>query len=103
MARFVAFFACLALFSVSVECSKEDLNSNVKVAIVESLSEYLRENPEVKLLQPLVKEVQTKGVSPKNSITYRLGNRISGKGLYAESDLSEKTLKFIESSFDRYR
>lgn len=86
MARFVAFIACLALFLVSAECSKENLDNNVKVAIVESLSEYLREHPEVKLLQPLIKDVQTKGVSPKILITYRLGNRIAGKKLYNEKN-----------------
>lgn len=79
MVRSVVFVAGLALLFASVQCSEENLK-NVKVAVVESLADYLKENPDVKLLQPLEKEVRTKSSSiwPYILITYRLGNRING-------------------------
>lgn len=75
MVRSVVFIACFVLIFTSSLCSEQ----NVEVTVVGSLSEYLRENPNVKLLQPLVKDVsKTKDVSQLILITYRLGNRING-------------------------
>lgn len=76
-----AFAICLVLaFALnSVVCSTEAIDPNVKVAVVHNLTTFLRENPDVKLLQPLIKEQLSDVASPKLQINYRLGDRISGK------------------------
>lgn len=75
MVQAFVFVLCLVEVSIAAENQK----TNVNVAVVESIAEYLSENPDAKLLQPLKKEVAPKSVSPYILITYRLGNRISGK------------------------
>lgn len=76
MARSIIFILYL-IFAVTLA---ENLNTNVNVAIVENLDEYLSNHPEkVKLLQRLEKVVAPKSESPFLLITYRLGNRIAGK------------------------
>lgn len=75
MVRAIAFILCLIVASTLAA----NLNTNVNVAIVENLDEYLSNHPEVKLLQQLEKVVAPKSDSPFILITYRLGNRINGR------------------------
>lgn len=75
MVRAIALIFCLIVAAVLAE----NLNTNVNVAIVENLDEYLSNHPEVKLLQQLEKVVAPKSESPFIQLTYRLGNRINGK------------------------
>lgn len=77
MFRLGTFAICLAL--AFTFCSAKAFDSNVKVAVVHNLTTFLSENPEVKLLQPLIKEQLSTVDSPKLQINYRLGDRIAGK------------------------
>lgn len=75
MIRLGAFAVCLVLaFSLA---KSSPIDSDVKVAVVHNLTTFLNDNPDVKVLYPLVKEQLSP--SPKLQINYRLGNRISGK------------------------
>lgn len=75
MARAIIFVLCLVVASSLAG----NQNTDVNVAIVDDLDEYLLQHPEVKLLQKLDKIVAPKSESPLLLITYRLGNRIAGK------------------------
>lgn len=82
MVRLVALGVCLVFALHSGVCSAEAFDSNVKVAIVHNLTTFLRVNPDVKLLQPLIKEQRNDASSPRIQIKYQLGNRISGKNKF---------------------
>lgn len=75
MARAIVFVLCMIVASSLAE----NQNTNVNLAVVENLDEYLSQHPEVKLLQKLEKVIAPKSESPLLLITYRLGNRIAGK------------------------
>lgn len=75
MIRAIVFVLCL----IVATSLAENQNTNVNVAVVGNLDEYLIKHPEVKLLQRLDKIVTRKIDSPFILITYRLGNRIAGK------------------------
>lgn len=94
MVQSSAFIICLALTLVSVECSTNETNSNLKVTVVESLSEYLKENPDVKVLYTLEKKVQTQYASSYglNQIAYTIGKRERGKNRLKEKDLEEEKI-----------
>lgn len=83
MARLVVVSACLALVLATscVECSNGALSSSLEIAVVQNLTEYLKANPNVKLLQRLIKEPLAAAPSPRLQITYKIGNRINGKKL----------------------
>lgn len=81
MVRLGAFAICfvLAIALNSAICSTKAFDSNVNVAVVHNLTTFLSENPDVKILHPLIREQLSDGASPKIQINYRLGNRISGE------------------------
>lgn len=83
MARLVVVSVCLAfvLATSCVRCSNDALSSSLEVAVVQNLTEYLKANPNVKLLQRLNKEPLTAAPSPRLQITYKIGNRINGNKL----------------------
>lgn len=70
---------CVLAFVLASVCHGSPINSDVKFAIVHNLTTFLNENPNVKLLYPLVKEQLSEDPSTKLQINYRLGNRIGGK------------------------
>lgn len=80
MARVVLisiFVALIILFS-SVECSNDAPSTNIELTVVQNLTDYLRANPDVKLLHPLIKEPLTAGPSPRIKLIYKTGNRVNG-------------------------
>lgn len=82
MARPVVLSICLVLSLTfnSVKCeSIEKSDSNIEVSVVESFDDFLAENPEVDILDPLFPEPLFEGQSARANITYRAGNRISGR------------------------
>lgn len=79
----VVFGLLLALAFNAAKCSNDE-QSNIKVNVVPSLSEYLKENPEAELTPlELVEEATMNDVSPLPSPymtrTYRIGYRVAGK------------------------
>ncbi|XP_055298544.1 uncharacterized protein LOC129566529 [Sitodiplosis mosellana] len=88
MVRLGLFAICLVL--AFGYCSAKAIDSNVKVAVVHNLTTFLSENPDVKLLQPLIKEQLGDVALPKLQINYRLGNRISGDRLSATAGASNQ-------------
>lgn len=70
----VSIVLSLVLAINSVKIPENNLNANV--VVVDNLDEYLKENPNVKLLEQLTRE---DGPSPATAFTYRLGNRVSGE------------------------
>lgn len=85
MARLVIVLICLTLAIAfgGVESSAKALSSNIDVTVVDDLAEYLDANPDVKLLEPLTKQISVaapkEGPSPRFGITYKSGKRINGK------------------------
>lgn len=77
MFRFGVFAVFVIVIASGCKCSP--LESNVKFAVVHNLTTYLNENPDVKILYPLVKDQLSEDPSNKLQINYRLGNRIGGK------------------------
>lgn len=66
----------ISLFALhSIECSSID--SGFKVAVVQNLTSFLTENPEVKVLYQLEKQVSNDGLD-REVITYADGSRTSG-------------------------
>lgn len=76
MLQIKMFAICLAAAFVLdfVNCADNELN--VQLTTVQNITRFLRANPKFKFIQNLI---QTKNPQDKNQITYRLGNRISGK------------------------
>lgn len=82
MTRLVVLSICLisALTFNSVKCASiEKSDSNIEVSVVESFDDFLAENPEVDIFDPLFSEPLFEGQSARANITYKAGNRISGK------------------------
>lgn len=75
--RVASVLLAIVLFAfASVECLPR--NSSAKVVVVQNLTTYLMENPEVKILHPLEKNIR-ESPSGKQLITYADGSRTSGK------------------------
>lgn len=73
MVRLCLFAICLAsIFAVNL--AENELSSNIEFTAVRNLTQFLKENPKIKLLRELKKEPVGKA-----QITYRLGNRVGGK------------------------
>lgn len=69
---------CVVALVLASACKCSPIDSDVKFAIVHNLTTFLNENPDVKLLHPLVREELSDDPSSKLVINYRLGNRIGG-------------------------
>lgn len=82
MARFEVIAICLAIALTFnfVTCSGDEaqIESDVKLSVVQNFTEFLVNNPEVKLLEPLKTERFSSSPSTKLLLNYKLGNRISG-------------------------
>lgn len=81
MVQIQVFAFCLASVVILnfVNCVDNELHfniANVKFTTVPNMTRYLQANPKFKMIQTLA---QVKNPQVKNQITYRLGNRISGK------------------------
>lgn len=77
----VAICLGLALTYNFVECSgaATEAESNVAVSVVQNLTEFLEQNPNVRLLQEFEEEPSLAGkASVRMLINYKVGNRISG-------------------------
>lgn len=83
MARFETVVICLAIALTfnCVKCSDDEpqIESDVKFSVVQNFTEFLQNNPEVELLEPLKTGRLSDGPSTKLLLNYKLGNRISGK------------------------
>lgn len=113
MVRLSIFAVCLvAAFVINfVECSNESFNSHIEVNYVKNLTEFLRENPGIKLAA-LNKEVKSNGPSTRIQIVHRLGNRISGNlfslisnihvRVFAAFRLGLRSSTFFPSSFSPF-
>lgn len=89
MVHLRAIMACIALVSVSVECLKDETHSNITVTVVESLDEYLRENPNVKVLQKLEKKVEYASSYTQVGVThfsYTVGQRAKGNDKFQRDE-----------------
>lgn len=54
-------------------------DSDIEVSVVRNFDEYLKENRGVKHLQTRIEEPIIDSLLPQLNITYKMGNRISGK------------------------
>lgn len=82
MTRLVVLSICLvlALTFNSVKCASiEKSDSNIEVSVVESFDDFLAENPDVDILDPLYSEPLFEDQSARANITYKAGNRINGR------------------------
>lgn len=80
MVQIKMFAICLACFFVLsfVNCAENELRfdvANVEFTTVPNITQFLRTNPKIKLIQTLA---QVKNPQVKDQMTYRLGNRVSG-------------------------
>lgn len=76
------YFVLVLAFS-RVECSNEDLSSNIAVSFAQNVADYLKENPNVKILHPLIKESLVDDPSPRVKLTYQTGKRVNGMNFYS--------------------
>lgn len=81
MTYFIKFYSLVAVAFAfnSAKCSNDALESNVKAIVIQNLTKFLNENPEIKLLHPLVREQLTDNPSPVSQLTYYAGKRVNGK------------------------
>lgn len=58
-----------------VECSSDEIDSNIQIAVVENMDDFMVQNPGL-----YAQELQKfEGPSQKTRLTYRIGGRINGK------------------------
>ncbi|XP_031628579.1 uncharacterized protein LOC116344251 [Contarinia nasturtii] len=90
MARLNIFAVCfVSLFLYNfAQCSNKALDSNVEVNFVQNLTDFLQQNPGIKL-EPLEKIVKSNDPSTRIQIVHRIGNRIPGDRILAV-DSAEK-------------
>lgn len=77
--KFFAIYLASVFVLNFVNCADNELSfniANVKFTAVPNMTQYLQANPKFKIIQTLA---QAKNPQVKDQITYRLGNRISGK------------------------
>lgn len=74
----ISIFVALTVNIISVECSNDAPSTNIELTVVQNLTDYLRANPDVKLLHPMIKEPLTAGPSPRTKLIYKTGNRVNG-------------------------
>lgn len=91
---------CGSIF-IAVDCAPLDFESNsaanFNVVVVEDFNKYLKENPDVKLVQKLDK------LENRIQIRYTLGSRVSGecKKFFRLKKKKEKEIFFLLESGDR--
>lgn len=78
MVQLDIFAICLVSFCVVifVSGSETPLNVNIKFTAVRNLTDFLKSNPDIELLQPLVRDPSAKGL-----VTYKDGERVEGEWL----------------------
>lgn len=86
MAR-LTILACFSLAIVfnCVECSTNTLSTNVDVNLIQNPTDYLRENANVQILEPLVKNSLEADTSIDVTLIYKIGSRIDGKSCHREN------------------
>lgn len=94
--RQVVAFGLLLALAFSVECSTDE-QSNIKVNVVPSMAEFLKENPETEFtpLELVEETTQTDAsVSPYITRTYRIGYRVAGKiiNIWTQKNLRESEI-----------
>lgn len=83
----LSILACFSLAIVfnCVECSTNTLSSNVDINLFQNSTQYLRENTNVQILEPLIKDSLAAATSTDVIITYKIGSRIDGKSCFREN------------------